>query len=425
MKTSLTLCALMTAATLSFGKGQKKSVLFIGNSYTYTNDLPKMLADLALSAGDTVIFDSYSPGGFTFEQHSTDPTTLGKIDMGTWDYVVLQEQSQRPAFPIAQVESDVFPYAKILNDRVRAKNPCGETIFYMTWGRKNGDAANCAFYPPLCTFSGMNDELRARYEIMADRNDAMLSPVGAIWKSVRTANPALELYVPDESHPSVAGTYIAACSFYTTIFQNDASATTFNPGLATSDGNSIKSATKKILFDSLSKWKIGENDPTANFNFTVPTGSKTASFANTSIAATSYRWDFGDAGTSTSTTPSHTYTSNGSYTVTLVAKFCNRTDTMRKVVNIGPTGIRENEAGKELFRAYPNPFTQNVSLNLSLLKTSAEIKVYNYLGALVYQQQAAPGINTLDLSRLASGTYILKVSSKDEVVLMQKIIKQD
>ncbi|MFA6152024.1 MAG: PKD domain-containing protein [Chitinophagaceae bacterium] len=424
MKKTLTLYAVLMA-TLCFGKGQKKSVLFIGNSYTYTNDLPKMLADLALSAGDTVIFDSYSPGGFTFEQHSTDPTTLGKIDMGTWDYVVLQEQSQRPAFPIAQVESEVFPYAKILNDRVRAKNPCGETIFYMTWGRKNGDADNCPFYPPICTFSGMNDELRARYEIMADRNDAMLSPVGAIWKSVRTANPALELYVPDESHPSVAGTYIAACSFYTTIFQNDASTTTFNPGLAAADANSIKSATKKILFDSLSKWKIGENDPTANFNFTVPTGSKTASFANTSIAATSYRWDFGDAGTSTSTTPSHTYAANGSYTVTLVAKFCNRTDTMRKVVNIGPTGIDENNTVKTNLQAYPNPFRHSMSLDLTSLKADAEIKVYNYMGVLVFQQKASPAIINADLSKLPAGNYILKVTSTEEVVLMQKIIKQD
>lgn len=424
MKKTLTFCALL-AASLSFGKGQKKSVLFVGNSYTHSNDLPKMIADLALSAGDTLIFDTYAPGGFTLEQHSTDPLVLGMIDLGTWDYVVLQEQSQRPAFPIDDVEDGVFPYAKILSDHIRSKNPCGETIFFMTWGRKNGDADNCPFYPPICTFEGMNDKLRERYEIMADRNDAMLSPVGAIWKAVRTSNPSIELYVSDESHPSLTGTYLAACSFYTTIFQNDAFTTTFNPGIPIADANTIKTATKKVLLDSLSKWKIGENDPSANFNFAVTTGTKTANFTNTSIAATSYYWDFGDAANSTASAPSHTYTSNGNYTVRLIAKICNRTDTMRKVVNIGPTAIEEKLSGNHLFRAYPNPFSQYLSLDLTSLNTEAAIKVYNYLGVVVYQQQAISSINTIDLNSLPKGTYIVKVCSKDEVMWMQKIVKQD
>lgn len=123
---------------------------------------------------------------------------------------MLEEQSQRPAFPIDQVEKEVFSFAKILNDRIKSKNSCGETIFYMTWGYKNGDKSNCASYPPLCSFETMNDELRERYIIMADRNDAMLGPVGAVWRAIRATNTTLKLYNPDESHPEVAGTYIAA-----------------------------------------------------------------------------------------------------------------------------------------------------------------------------------------------------------------------
>lgn len=424
-KTTLTLCALMLTV-LCFGKGQKKRVLFIGNSYTYSNDLPKMIADMATSTGDTLVYDSHTPGGYTFEQHASDATTLSKIDLGNWDYVVLQEQSQRPAFPITQVETQVFPYAKILNDRIKAKNLCGETIFYMTWGRKNGDATNCPFYPPICLFTTMNDELRARYEIMADRNDAMLAPVAAVWRSVRTTKPTLELYVPDESHPSVAGTYVAACSFYATIFQNNPSTVSFTAGLAAADADLIRTAAKQIAFDSLSKWKVGENDPTADFNFSFTPGSKTVTFTNTSLKATSYSWDFGDGFTDVTAAPSHTYATSGSYTVTLVARICNRTDTIRKLVNLGGTGIAETREGTNLFPAYPNPFNHSISLDLSALQGSTEISVYNYLGAEVYRKQENSGsIITLDLNHLAKGPYLLKLSNEQGLITTHRLLKRD
>jgi hypothetical protein len=61
-------------------KAQTKKILFIGNSYTYVNDLPLMLYNLALSAGDTIIYDSSAPGGYTLLQHTTNTTTLSKIN---------------------------------------------------------------------------------------------------------------------------------------------------------------------------------------------------------------------------------------------------------------------------------------------------------------------------------------------------------
>src|SRR5688572_23871736 len=73
-----------------------RRVLFLGNSYTGFNNLPQLISDAALSAGDSLIFDSNTPGGYTLEAHSLDPVSLGKIATGGWDYVVLQGQSQEP-----------------------------------------------------------------------------------------------------------------------------------------------------------------------------------------------------------------------------------------------------------------------------------------------------------------------------------------
>jgi hypothetical protein len=208
------------------GQGQTKRMLFLGNSYTSFNNLPQMLANIAASTGDSLIFDSNTPGGHTLRQHATNPVSLGKIAVGNWDYVVLQEQSQLPSFSLPQVENEVFPFAAALDDSIRRHNACAETMFYMTWGRKNGDASNCAALPLVCTYAGMDSLLNLRYRIMADRNSAVLSPVGAVWRYIRQQHPTLELYQADGSHPSVAGTYAAACSFYAAAFRKSPQAIT-------------------------------------------------------------------------------------------------------------------------------------------------------------------------------------------------------
>ena len=210
-----------------------------------------MVADVALSVGDTLIFDSNTPGGYTLEAHSTNITSLNKIKAGNWDYVVLQEQSQRPSLPIEEVMADVFPYAHILDSIINATNSCGETVFYMTWGRKNGDASNCNIWPPVCTYQGMDSLLNLRYRMLADSNDAILSPVGAVWHYIRDQYPTIELYQQDESHPSVAGSYAAACSFYSALFRKDPIQVTFNPSLPLTDAANIRTAAKLIVYDSL------------------------------------------------------------------------------------------------------------------------------------------------------------------------------
>jgi hypothetical protein len=174
------------------GQATKKA-LFLGNSYTGYNNLAQLTATLALSAGDSLISTALTPGGYTLEGHSTNSNTLNAISNGSWDFVVLQEQSQRPSFPATQVTQEVFPYARALDSLINQHNSCAETVFYMTWGRKNGDASNCAFWPPVCTYEGMDSLLNLRYRQMANDNDAIVSPVGAVWHYIRDTYPNIEL----------------------------------------------------------------------------------------------------------------------------------------------------------------------------------------------------------------------------------------
>ena len=233
---------------------QSLTVLFAGNSYTSANDLPRMVADIAQNMGDELIYASNTPGACTFEMHCSN-ATMDKICQGGWDFVVLQEQSQLPAFPIEMVEEMVYPFARQLADSFYAFNPDGEPMFYMTWGRKNGDTEFGQMYPMMSTYEGMDSLLYARYMYMAQANDASVCPVGRVWHYLRDTHSAIELYMPDESHPSLEGTYAAACAFYTMMFGRDPNRITYDAGVSMKTAGIIRSAVHEVVYDSLWKWQ--------------------------------------------------------------------------------------------------------------------------------------------------------------------------
>lgn len=345
MKTNVFLSSCLILFTSMCLQAQTtKRGLFLGNSYTNFNNLPALVNSVANPKGDTLIHDSNTPGGYWLEYHATNATSLQKIRQGNWDFVVLQEQSQKPSFPPAQVAAETYPYAEQLNDSIELHNPCGETVFYMTWGRKNGDQANCPGYPPLCTYEGMQDRLRTSYLEMADDNDAICSPVGAVWKYVRDSFPAIELYTADESHPSYAGSYLAACTFYASMFRKSPVGSTFYGSLSAADAQAIQNAAAHVVLDSLSNWYIGDYDPRANFVAVQNGNTMTVDFTNSSTNAVDYIWDFGDGNSSTLENPNHTYAANGIYTVTLIVgdAACANYDTLSQNVTVSvclPTGV--------------------------------------------------------------------------------------
>ena len=330
---------------LSFGQ-LKKEVLFIGNSYTYYNNLPDLVNEIALSFGDTLVHESSTPGGSNFNAHSTNTQTLNKINQQEWDYVVLQAQSQELSFSPFQVASDSYPYAEILVDSIFANSSCTEPLFFMTWGRKYGDQSNCQFYPPVCTYLGMQQRLRENYLDMSFLHNASCSPVGMAWKKSIEIDSTLNLYSSDNSHPSIYGSYLAACTFYSSIFKKSAVGSTYWP-------NAIDSASAYILqqigsstvLDSLGVWNV------FNADFGFQQYNDSISFTNLSSNYESVFWDFGDGITSTDENPTHKYTLNGSYPVILTAitnaACIEDTQTISITVNIN-TVIDELKAPNQL-----------------------------------------------------------------------------
>ena len=362
-------CALSTHA-------QVHNVLFIGNSYTGRNNLPQLVQDVALSTGDTLNIDRHTPGGARFMTHAANATVMNKINAEDWDYVVLQAQSQEPSFPDFQVQQQLFPYATTLCDMIRENNPCTQPVFYMTWGRENGDAQNCAAWPPVCTYEGMDSLLSLRYRMMSDDNDGYVSPVGAVWHYIREHHPAIQLYAGDGSHPSRTGSYAAACTFYAIILQKDPTLIQHTFSLPDTTVAIIQRAAKVVAFDSLRKWNVGAFNPIAKFTYSQD--KQTVDFVNNSSSGDSYFWDFGDSTTSTDKDPTHHYNANGEYTVRLIVTRCGVADTTSTKVSISSILGIDIEVDNTNIRLFPNP--TNDLVTVTGIPRNSTIVIVNKLG---------------------------------------------
>lgn len=391
-----------------------KHALFIGNSYTSYNNLPQMVSSCASSTGDQLVYDSNTPGGSSLQGHTSNTTTIDKIQIGNWDFVALQEQSQRPSFPDAQVAQDVFPFATQLNNLIEQYNPCAETVFYMTWGRKNGDAQNCPTWPPVCTYSGMDSLLYLRYMQMAATNQACVSPVGAVWKYLRLNHPQIELYNADESHPSYAGSYAAACSFYAVIFRKNPNLITWNGTLSAQDAAILRNAAKVVVFDQLTLWRVGLQDPVANFE-TTNTGTFEAAFLNTSSNYETSSWYVDGILVSTDHNLTHTFAVTGPHQVKLVVEKCGYEASLEQEVLVGFMSI--DVFSMRSTSIYPNPTDDMVYID-DVIGNS--IFIFDLSGKLLIEtSNHASGRVELNISKLQPGIFVVVVDEK-RYLLMKK-----
>ena len=174
-----------------------------------------------------------NPGGKTLEFHLKNQKTINKIRDGKFDFVVLQDQSQFPAVFPDRFKKSAMGLDKII-DQSRAK-----TVFYETWGRRDGDKMNKKLFP---TYNPMQKALTKSYQSTAKKCNAILAPVGSTWATVMKEEPKLgkELYARDGSHPSKKGAYLAACVFYATLFKEDPRKLEFTGGLAEKEAKFIR-----------------------------------------------------------------------------------------------------------------------------------------------------------------------------------------
>ncbi len=176
-------------------------VLFIGNSLTYTNDLPGMLdwmldqADVAVGEIETVAFPN-----FGLEDHWGLGSARGRISEGDFDVVVLQ---QGPS--ATEGRPSLLEYSQLFADEIVAAG--GKPALYMVW------PSEARFFD----FDGVSDS----YATAAEQVDGLLFPAGEAWRAAWAQDPDLALYGGDGFHPSELGTYLAALVMFAQLAATD------------------------------------------------------------------------------------------------------------------------------------------------------------------------------------------------------------
>ena len=195
------------------------NILFIGNSYTYFSDLPALFASLCAVNGHDVRVDSVTCGGRRLHENlnafcndfNPDDEYSKKIselvEETEYDVLFLQEQSCLPIVEPQMFLAGVVGLSTVIG--------AWRTILYATWGRADG-SDTLAHYG--WTRESMTKGLYDAYCQAAMIAHAEVSPVGLCFASLVESHPEIDLYDPDKSHPSYAGTCVAALSHYKTVF---------------------------------------------------------------------------------------------------------------------------------------------------------------------------------------------------------------
>ena len=241
-------CGPASAAGCADGRQACTRVLFIGNSYTYVNDLPAMVAGLAAAGGHAIETGMAAEGGQTLADHVASPSTQARLASARWDLVVLQEQSQIPA--VAQSRNDLmYPAAR---DLIRAIRITGaRPMLFLTWAHRDGWPEN-----GLPDYARMQAEIDDGYLALAGQVGVPVAPVGIAWSTVlgRTARPGL--WQDDGSHPTVAGTYLAASVFYASIFHQSPVGLAYDAGLPVETTASLQQVAADTVLSDQGRWGL-------------------------------------------------------------------------------------------------------------------------------------------------------------------------
>ncbi|PLX12491.1 MAG: hypothetical protein C0594_02340 [Marinilabiliales bacterium] len=420
---------------------QKTKVLFLGNSYIYTNDLPVIFSKLSQSLGDTISYDQNTPGGYRFLNHASSSTSISKIASQNWDFVILQAQSQEPSWPPSQIETEVFPYAKILVDSIRNNYTCTEPVFLLTWGRKYGDSYNCAAWPPVCSFSGMQERLTAGYMTMAMENNSTIAPAGLAWKHCmdNDTDSLINLYSSDNSHPAFSGSYLTSCVLYATIFRKSPVGSDYYGSLNQSDAMFLQQIAEEVVlkgnynyyfYDDYTSYEYDldwhnwfESGNLSYADYTFNQNDLSISIENTSLNATTEVWSI-DSLTYSAPIFTHTFTDYGSYLLEMTASnSCNQHLQDTTIIIESPNALESPI--KQKMVVYPNPCSDYVHIKSNYEKLVL-VEIYNSSGMLI-DSQTLSGRNQVDISTLKTGEYIFKVFIRDgneNYQVLQKIIKE-
>ncbi|HWQ54267.1 MAG TPA: SGNH/GDSL hydrolase family protein, partial [Bryobacteraceae bacterium] len=206
-RTVIGVVVLFLALASPAGTDTALRVLFIGNSYTFCNNLPAIVERMGSAAGIRIHTRTIAVAGSTLGGHWERGDARLAIREGGWDWVVLQEQSSlgEPLLVngIPRITGKRRFHAAVRRFAEEIRHAGARMLLFLTWSAR--------------TAPEEQQHLSHAYLTIARETGASVAPAGLAWYTVRTENPELNLYMPDGSHPAPAGSYLAASSIYAAL----------------------------------------------------------------------------------------------------------------------------------------------------------------------------------------------------------------
>ena len=179
-------------------EGQISSILFVGNSLTYGNELPSIVCRLAAAGGHSVRCDSVARPNFSLGDHWEEGTAARRIRKMKPSIVVMQQG------PSGSVEGRALLLTDGARWSERISKSGGRPAFFMVW-------------PAGSRFSDF-PRVTESYRMASLETNGILLPAGNAWLEAWRRDRTLKLYGPDGFHPSLAGSYLAALTIYRGLF---------------------------------------------------------------------------------------------------------------------------------------------------------------------------------------------------------------
>lgn len=171
-------------------KSDVNNILFIGNSLTYTNNLPELVKTKAKYSGYNIHAEVIAFPNYAISDHWKDGKVQKLISSKKFDIVIIQQG------PSSQSEGKkmLINYGKKYNDLCLENNVL--LAYYMVW-------------PSLRYYHTFDDVIK-NHQLAAKMNNAILCPVGKVWKNYFDSTKKFDYYGLDSFHPSPKGSKVAA-----------------------------------------------------------------------------------------------------------------------------------------------------------------------------------------------------------------------
>lgn len=207
------------------------NVLFLGNSLMFYNDLPQVFSDLAKAGGHDVFVSSVTKGSATISHFAAEDDPLGMrtrevLKERKWDIVIIEPSRRITPFEdsVLQAETEAAKTVQAL-----AAEAGAEILLYAVWGNNDGKVKECiAEAPPHMPIVSVHPYTREDHAQFLHRvshriSDALggvrIAEAGLAFERLIATDDSINLYHTDLRHPSPAGTYLAACTIYATLFE--------------------------------------------------------------------------------------------------------------------------------------------------------------------------------------------------------------